>query len=693
MKLIGCLILTAALTFGQAAPGVQLKAAAHKEEVEGDLKGAMEVYRKIIAAGATDRAVAAEAMLRLARCHEKLGQAEARKLYEQIVTSYRDQNAAATQARVRLAALDGSSKSSTGLAARQVWTGSGVDAAMSITPDGKTMAITHWDTGDVAIREMATGQIQRLNLKASWNESADFAEWPVLAPDRSQIAFAWYSDKDRRYQMRLTAARPGSKPRTLVDNPEIEYFETAGWAPDGQSILAGIWRMDGTTQLAWISAKDGSIKPLKSLEWRNPQRISLSPDGRQIAYDVLQREDGPDRDIYVLASDGSRENALMESPGHEAALSWTPDGQHLLFLSNRSGRMDLLAAPVREGKLQGAPRMVKADIGDVEPIGFSNSGLFYYVSRRGDEDIYSVELDPATGKGRGSPARIAQSFQGKNHRAAWSADGKWIAFLSSRGHSRWGPGAVSIVVQSVATREESVFTPNLTLGARPVWLHSGSAILVAARERQGTISFHKLDIRSGKFELVLATGTAFNPVVGLTSDDRTLYAPVNDDSDKSSRIVRFDLQGGKQETVYRAPKDGHVTGLALSPDGRSLAISLFTKRGEKQLQQVALASIDGKVFQELTEQGDPGSIVPVLGLDWSPDSRWVYFVRVKKPEGELWRVPAAGGAAEFTGVSAAGLKHIHMTSDGSQMAFSAGERVNQELWVLENLMPVLKASR
>jgi Tol biopolymer transport system component len=692
MKLIGCLVLTAAVSFGQASAGIQLKAAAHKEEVEGDLKGAMEAYRQIMAAG-KDRGVVAEAMLRLARCHEKLGQAEARKLYQQIVTSYRDQSTVATQARERLAALNGGMKLPGGLTARQMWTGSAVDAAMSITPDGMLMAITDWDTGDVALREMATGQVKRLNLKASWSESGDFAEWPVLSSDKSQIVYAWYSDKDRRYQMRLAAPQPGAKPRILVNNPEIDYFETAGWSRDGKSILAGIWRIDSTAQLAWISVRDGSIQVLKSLEWRSPQRISLSPDGRYIAYDVLQRQDGTDRDVYVLAADGSSEIALVEGPAHEAALSWTPDGDHLLFLSNRSGRMDLWAAPVRNGKALGAPQIVKADFGDVEPIGFSNSGLFHYVSRRGDEDIFAVEIDPATGKGRSSGVRITQSFIGKNQRAVWSPDGKWVAFQSNRGHARWGPGAVSLVVRSVESGEEKVFPSNLTLGQRPMWFHNGSAVLLAARDRQGKVSFHKLNIGSGKFELALDTGVNFNPVFSLAPDDKTIFTPMFDEETKTGGVVRFDLFTGAQTRIYNAPERGYVTGLSLSPDGRTLAISLFTKDGEKHRQQVAVVGVDGHGFRGLTEPGDPASIVPVLGLDWSPDSRWVYFVRIRKPDSELWRVPAAGGTAEFAGVAARGMKHIHLSADGSKLVFSAGERVNQELWALDNVLPVLKASR
>jgi hypothetical protein len=162
MKLVGCLVLSAAIALGQSPAEIQLKAATHKQEVEGDLKGAMEAYRQIIAQKGNERGVVAQAMLRLAKCHEKLGQAAARTLYEQIASGYGDQAAAAGEARRRLAAMGGGVKQASGLTARRLMTGNGVDAAMSLTPDGAMMALTHWDTGDVATRDMATGELQRL---------------------------------------------------------------------------------------------------------------------------------------------------------------------------------------------------------------------------------------------------------------------------------------------------------------------------------------------------------------------------------------------------------------------------------------------------------------------------------------------------------------------------------------------------
>lgn len=56
---------------------VQLQKAIRKETVDGDLKGAIELYRKL-AANSADAGLAAQALLRLAECHEAgLGRGEA----------------------------------------------------------------------------------------------------------------------------------------------------------------------------------------------------------------------------------------------------------------------------------------------------------------------------------------------------------------------------------------------------------------------------------------------------------------------------------------------------------------------------------------------------------------------------------------------------------------------------------------
>ena len=75
----------------------------HKEQGQGDLKGAIAGYQKIVQPYPKNRPLAAKALLQMAECHKKLGDTKARKIYERVVHDFPDQSEAASTARARLA--------------------------------------------------------------------------------------------------------------------------------------------------------------------------------------------------------------------------------------------------------------------------------------------------------------------------------------------------------------------------------------------------------------------------------------------------------------------------------------------------------------------------------------------------------------------------------------------------------------
>jgi Tol biopolymer transport system component len=593
--------------------------------------------------------------------------------------------------------MEAAPKPWSGISARQVWKGPEVDSNGSLTPDGRWMALTHWNSGDLVVRDMSTGQMRRLDLKISWEQTADFAKHPVFSADQHDIAYTWYRDEDCRYELRIVAREPGSRPRVLVRDPEFAYVEPDGWSLDGR-ILATVRRRDGRAELVWISSSDGTVKVLRSLERRNPSHVELSPDGRYIAFDVLQEQIGPDRDIYTLAADGSSESVLVQGPLHDAEPCWTPDGSHIVFISNRSGRTDLWSVAVREGRPQGDPRKVKADVGErVRTKRFTNSNELYYVQGQSDEDVFAVEIDP-TGRPRAPKVQLADTHVGHNRSGAWSPDGRWIAFQSLRGHSGLGPGGPTLVVRSLETGEEHAFWTKVQTLNRPTWFHHGLALLRGEDDLQGRTMFYRIDVRSEKLEPLRSTGVRFTPAIALAADDRTVYGPVF-----TGQIVRFDLWTGEEKLVYTPPDGSRVTGLALSPDARTLAVLLRTMtpgllpwayEGDRDRPQVCVVSVDGADFRRLAVAPEGEGFVPSHGLAWSADGRLVYFVRTKEGvDSELWRVPAAGGAAEYTGLAAPDLRQLNLSPDGSLLTYTEGRReAYAELWVLRNLLPALKAS-
>jgi hypothetical protein len=74
---------------------------------------------------------------------------------------------------------------------------------------------------------------------------------------------------------------------------------------------------------------------------------------------------------------------------------WSPDGKRVLFSSDRSGWIDLWAIRLTDGQPEGAPELMKADLGSVEPLGMTRSGAFYYGTafRRSSNKIQVASFD------------------------------------------------------------------------------------------------------------------------------------------------------------------------------------------------------------------------------------------------------------------------------------------------------------
>jgi hypothetical protein len=66
---------------------LKLKEALHKQQVEGDVSGAIDLYRQIVATAGGNRVVAAKALLEMASLYERLGRETAETVYQQIGAS------------------------------------------------------------------------------------------------------------------------------------------------------------------------------------------------------------------------------------------------------------------------------------------------------------------------------------------------------------------------------------------------------------------------------------------------------------------------------------------------------------------------------------------------------------------------------------------------------------------------------
>jgi len=415
-------------TFTLAGPSLRqmFERARLLEEKNQNLEEAIQLYGQVASQAKEQRALGVRAQLQVGLLYERLGRkTEALRAWHVVLADYPDQDEAVRQARVRIQAATGGPAGS--MTVRQRWSGPGADYFGAISPDGSLLTYVDWDTGDLAVRNLATGEKRRLTNKGAWSRSEEFAEYSRISPDGRQVAYAWY-DGGTRFELRLMGFN-GAKGRVLYRNEKVYHPRLSDWTPDGKHILAVLHY----NQLVMISVADGSVRALKTLE-RSPDHAMLSRDGRYVVYDHPQEPDAAERDIFLfsLAAPQEREPRLVEHPANDVVLGWTPDGKGLLFASERTGSTDIWLLPIGEGRAQGPATLARKDVGPITPIGFTRKGSFYYGVDTTLRDIHAAVIDPDTGKLVEEPKPVLQRHLGRNKYPAWPADGKHMAYLSER---------------------------------------------------------------------------------------------------------------------------------------------------------------------------------------------------------------------------------------------------------------------
>lgn len=649
-----------------------------RERADGQLEEAIEIYKSVLDVAADDRGLAAQALVRIGACYEKLGRPEATDVYERVLRDYADQAEPVATARTQLAALEVEpTPPSLALHTELLWTTPDPSnpAQGGVSPDGRLMTYVDWsDLGNLSIHDFATGDSRRL----THTDGSLFAGNSRISPDGEQVVYGWCCDSGGTELRLLSLQGDQGEPRT-VWSPADDVGGNAfiqDWFPSGDRVVAvvsGPYRTPGAQQIITVSTDDGQVQQIRSVEWGTDLTVRVSPDGRYLAYTRAASPDDQALDVFVIAVDGSSESAVVQHAANDSLVAWSPGGRHLLFRSDRTGQPGLWAQRVQDGTPAGEPQLLVSNFSG-NPLGVTRDGTLHYVVRVNERRLKTAELDLTTSKFLRQPVDAVERFLGSNHHPTFSPDGETLAYISER-----LGGTTPIIFRSLKTGDERDLLP---LGLQEVstleW-RRGGRLTVVARDDRGRRATFVVDVATGQTRL-LSEISRFDGTATLTPDGTQILH--RDFSKNPDSLYSYRLADGSVRALPGVFEDESPV-FSLSPDGQWIATTGGKRSNETYVvsTEIRLRSIAGGEFDVLatTDESHPFG----RATTWTPDGTALLVTKQEDIGWRLWIVPVDGADPVATELVNGGQVRIH--PDGTRISYTVDNLALNQFWAMHNL--------
>ena len=302
---------------------------------------------------------------------------------------------------------------------------------MACASEGKGIVYVSEEDGnaEIYVVDPESGDSYAVDSRPSSTESS-----PRWSPDGTYIAFVSGEPGDLHIAV---ASADGKEPvLRLAPSPSSAgegttstgNQESPRWDADGGQI-AYVTDMDGHSDVYVTSLNIGNG------EQGSPVRITSgdteeflgdwSPDGQWL---VFSRRGGEEAQGLWLRNPAGV-NLFQLTSGNDLAPVWSPDGDAIAFVRNVEGNRDIyLLLPEDDDDWRGpvkAEPLITSPEADHSPAWAPDGDTLVYVSNRdANPEIYVIETDNDN-----SPLRLTTN-EAEDSQPVWSPDGKQIAFVS-----------------------------------------------------------------------------------------------------------------------------------------------------------------------------------------------------------------------------------------------------------------------
>jgi Tol biopolymer transport system component len=640
-----------------AESGAELYQKAVTQERAGKMAEAIKLYEKVAHDYASDRALAAKALVQAAQGYEKLGQDGAIKLYERVAREYSDQRDSAQEAQKKLAALRQPAPATMTL--RQItplglpFTESPGGGYWTFRSDGQHALYLDKNGGGLVLSDLS-GNNKRVIFKNTPNRSVI-----TLVPSRDYSMILLVVEDAAGERTSAVIKSDGTGYRGLDKGPRPLCTPNFSW--DNHYLLYCPALPDGGARLIKVSLDDGKVQEV--LRGRAIVAAQFSPNGSLIAYRSSTGQ------IFVVPSQGGDPQLVFDNA--QQLLDWTRDGRYLAIVSDHAGATGLSLLPIQGGKAAGEPVFVR--YGSVAGGWTTASGalVYYQVPPKGYYTTWLAELDTRSNPGEWKPLNLSGS-SGNSIVPAWSADEARFAYSTTNlaaGQNTW-----TVRLRDLASGKERELYETSAGRVRCISA-AQHASLFCSVYRPGMTELFTVTLDSGHVEQIGSLPGA-RAIVTPSQDDGALYIFGRKDPKDGDGLIRWEIATGL-ETIVAPDLAGGFPGM-ISLDERWVA---RLNKGAIEIRPVQggswrrLVSRRSEIGQQLT---------------FTPDGEWLlYHDKDSTGKDGFYRVSTAGGEPErlgdFPGGSMNG--YLWISRNGRKTVAEAISPGGLEFWMLENYVP------
>jgi len=605
-----------------------------KEQGEGDLKAAIDIYSSLLEKDNANRELKANALLHIGLCNEKLGKSEAIKSYKKLVSQYPDQRDVLVIALNRLKLLENNLVTENTSNPKSTFTQIPLNLDINfeshtmrsrrfdISPDGNEFVIEALSDIDVYSgwrkTELYLSDISGSVVRKLLNDSANFinSTRPVYSPDGNSIAFSGSRYEGDPADGNIIKGlyvvdRDGGNLRLIEDVTEGKYLDDVTSGKYGTSL---IWNHLSDQVIFFKGGAIVSVnlkgEVVNSIPFDFDWTMGLSeysPDGNWIAYNKLNIDNDSlsGIEIWLISTKGDKNFQLVNYPGDDGFATWNKDGDALYYVSEKNGEKNVWKVNISAatGKVMGDPQQVTFynSVNILYPRKLSGSSKLGFITLFNNRQVQLVDvLQPEKYK------VLASGFG-----AVFSAEEKDVYYIDNRVDHK---GIYIISVDGGNPKKLTSIHPQHKFKLSP----DGRYISFFTTSKDGLqSSLHLLNTQTRDLKVLTSFQSSGDLLPEWSPDSKKLaYA-----RDKFLHV--YNIVNGEDRPLAEVEMEGWT--LRWSPDGAHIA-GLAYLENEVENHGMLVSSSTGEVTR----------ITPVNeteykeGLEWHPDGKrlaYMYYQR------------------------------------------------------------------